>query len=75
MLKGIDNIPNNSTLGCNAAYPLFRYYAKDDTEIVPPAAASVSLIKRVAISLTIDRIVGKFPEPDVFATSVEMRSK
>ena len=75
VLKGIDNIPNNAALGCDAAHPLFRYYAKDDTEIVPPAAASVSSIKRVAISLTIDRIVGKFPEPDVFATSVEMRSK
>ena len=77
VLRGIDNL-GSPTIGCDATHPIFKYYQSNDTEIIPGGATpllSAAAIKRVALSITIDRILGKFPEPDVFNTSVELRSK
>jgi prepilin-type N-terminal cleavage/methylation domain-containing protein len=75
VLSGIHNVPTTGA-GCSAAYPVFTYRTKTDAAItVPGSAASTIDVKRVEVDLTIDRIVGKFPDPDVFSTSVEMRSQ
>jgi Tfp pilus assembly protein PilW len=76
VLGGLHNVPAPSSAGCSAAYPVFTYYDKTDTLLALPGSATDAVaVKRIELDLTIDRIVGKFPDPDVFATSVELRSQ
>jgi hypothetical protein len=82
VLGGLHDVPPPSTLGCSCAYPVFASWNKIDPTGALPAQPSLPgtstagiYIARVSLTLTIDRIVGKFPDPDVFQTSVELRSQ
>jgi hypothetical protein len=77
VLRGIHNDPSDVVNGCTQSAPLFRYYTSADALInsAAPSAAIAQTIKRVSLYLRVDRVLDRVPEPDVFSTSVEMRSK